>query len=65
MGNATGRFSTGAQEEAQRPDTVPVSLVDGEELVGLLMQYGIGVRKTALELFALGEADDAPPRPTG
>ena len=51
----TSSFSAGAREEAARPDAVPVALMDGEQLVSLLVEHGIGVRKTDLELLALGE----------
>lgn len=39
----TSSFSPGAREEAARPDATPVALIDGEQLVGLLVEQGIGV----------------------
>jgi restriction system protein len=54
----TSDFSSGARKEAARADATPVALMNGEELVGLLMEHEIGVRRSRQELFELVEATD-------
>ena len=39
----TGKFSTPATEEANRPGTTPIDLVDGDELVDKLRELQLGV----------------------
>ena len=51
----TSKFSTGAIKEADQPDKTPVALMDGEQLVTLLMEYNIGVRRMSHDLFELEE----------
>lgn len=51
----TSDFSKGAREEAERANTTPVGLLNGEQLVALLVENEIGVRKTPLQLIQLGE----------
>jgi len=36
-----------------RSDKTPVALMNGEQLVALLMQYNIGVRRVSHDLFEL------------
>ncbi len=50
-----GRFSAGAVREAAQPDKTPIALMSGEQLVLLLLEYGIGVRRSAPDLFELDE----------
>ncbi|RVU46677.1 hypothetical protein EA187_05945 [Lujinxingia sediminis] len=50
----TSDFSSGARIEAERPDATPVGLMDGTQLVKLLVEYGIGVEKDELSLLRLG-----------
>ena len=38
----TSDFSKGAREEADRKDTTPVALMNGERLVALLVENGVG-----------------------
>ncbi len=58
----TSDFSSGARDEAARPDAVPVGLMDGDQLVTLLIENNIGVRKSTYDLIELGEASaDAEP----
>lgn len=52
---STSDFSKGAKQEAERPDATPVALMNGEQLVALLVAHEIGVRRTALSLIQLGE----------
>ena len=50
----TSDFSKGAREEAAWPNAVPVGLMDGEQLVRLLVENNIGVQRTSYELIELG-----------
>lgn len=40
----TGSFTIGARQEASRDGSPPIDLVDGERLVLLMKDYGLGVR---------------------
>lgn len=51
----TSDFSAGAIKEAAQPDKTPIALMNGEQLVMLLMEYGIGVHRSTHELFEIGE----------
>jgi restriction system protein len=53
----TSDFSAGAREEAERPNAVPVALMDGGRLVDLLVESDIGVHRTAYNVIELGEAE--------
>jgi restriction system protein len=53
----TSDFSTGARKEADRPNAVPVGLMNGEKLVELLAQHRIGVTRQSYDLFDL-EAEE-------
>lgn len=55
----TSDFSSGARTEAERPNAVPVALMDGEQLVALLVEHGIGVWRTPHELLALDGSSDS------
>lgn len=55
----TSDFSSGARTEAARPNAVPVALMAGDELVKLLLEHDIGVRRVTKDLFELGEGDEA------
>ncbi len=52
---STSDFSKGAKVEAERADATPVGLMNCEQLVALLVENEIGVRKTPLQLIQLGE----------
>lgn len=54
----TSDFSTGARSEAARPDAVPVALMNGEQLVTLLIEHDIGVRRASYDLIELGDDDE-------
>jgi len=54
----TSDFSRGAREEAERVDATPVALMNGEQLVKLLVENGIGVRRTSHDLIELGEVEE-------
>jgi restriction system protein len=49
----TSGFSKGAIEEAERPNAVPVALVDGEQLVELLIEHQVLVQRVEYELISL------------
>ena len=49
----TSDFSTNAIKEAEEKDKTPIALMDGKQLVPLLMEYGFGVRRTTPDLFEL------------
>ena len=51
----TSNFSPGAIKEANQSDKMPVALMNGKQLVTLLMEYNIGVRRKSYELFELEE----------
>ena len=47
----TARFSKGANEAAFATGVAPITLVDGDKMVDLLIEHGIGVRKHEMELI--------------
>lgn len=49
----TSDFGKGARDEANRSDAVPVALINGSQLVGLLAEHQIGISRTAHDLLAL------------
>ena len=51
----TSDFSTGAIREAAQADKTPIALMNGKQLVMLLMEYGIGVDRSTPDLFELNE----------
>lgn len=51
----TSDFSKDAKNEAVQADKTPIALMNGEQLVTLLMEYSIGVRSTPQVLFDLEE----------
>lgn len=53
----TSNFSEGARAEANQADRDPVALMNGEQLVKLLMEYNIGVRRIPQELFEIGKIE--------
>ncbi len=54
----TSDFAKGAIEEANRADATPVALMNGEQLVKLLVENDIGIRRTPADLIELGEDED-------
>ena len=52
----TSRFSKGTQDAAFATGAAPITLVDGEKLVDLLIEHGIAVRKRTIELLELDAA---------
>ena len=56
----TSKFSPGAIKEASQPNKTPVALMDGEQLVKLLLEYDIGVRRESYDIFELDALELAP-----
>lgn len=49
----TSVFSRGTVEAAFEAGVAPITLVDGNKLIDLLIQYGIGVRKRKIEVLGV------------
>ena len=43
----------GTRDAAFEPGAAPITLIDGEKLIDLLIAHGIGVRKKTLEVLDL------------
>lgn len=54
----TSDFSKGACDEAARSNAVPVALMNGEQLVRLLVENDLGIERTSYDLIDLHENDD-------
>ena len=52
----TGGFSKGTQDAAFEHGAAPITLIDGEKLVDLLIEHQLGVRKKSLEILELDES---------
>ena len=48
---ATSRFAKGAVEAAFAQGAAPITLIDGDRLIDLLIEHGIGVRARAIEVL--------------
>jgi restriction system protein len=53
----TSDFGKGAREEAARPDATPVALMNGEQLVSLLVSYNLLATRLSHEIFELEEEE--------
>lgn len=51
----TSDFSKGAQTEALAPNKTHIGLINGKELVGLLVRHKVGVRERSLPVLSLDE----------
>lgn len=51
----TSDFSPGAVKEASQANKTPIALMKGDQLVMLLMEYGIGVHRSTPDLFEIDE----------
>ena len=47
----TSKYSRGTEEAAFASGVAPIILIDGEKLIDLLVDYGIGVRKRPVEML--------------
>jgi restriction system protein len=54
-------FSKNAREEAERVNATPVGLMDGEQLVTLLIEHEIGVRRRQENILELETESDGEP----
>jgi restriction system protein len=54
----TSDFSDGARREAERSNADPVALMNGQQLVALLVEHNIGVHRTSYDLINLGEDEE-------
>jgi restriction system protein len=54
----TSDFSIGARQEAESPYKTPVALMNGDQLVELLVENDIGVRRASYDLIELVEDQD-------
>lgn len=52
----TARFAKGTQEAAFATGAAPITLIDGDKLVDMLIENGIGVRKRSIEMLELDTA---------
>lgn len=46
-----GKVSKGAKEAALFPGAAPITLIDGEKLLELLIEHGIGIKKRPVDLW--------------
>lgn len=53
----TGGFSKGTEQAAFEVGAAPITLIDGERLLDLLIEYSIGIRKRQVEYFEFDESD--------
>ena len=51
----TSQFSKGTQDAAFATGAAPITLIDGNKLIELLIEHGIGVRKRSIELLEIDE----------
>lgn len=62
----TSDFTKDAQEEAKAPNKMPVSLVNGEKLLSLLIKHGVGVKIEPIPIYSLdNEYFENEEEPTG
>ncbi|MBN1135423.1 MAG: restriction endonuclease [Anaerolineae bacterium] len=52
---ATSDFSKGTKDAAFEPGAAPITLINGEKLLDLLFEYGLGVRKKTIEVWETDE----------
>ncbi|HEY0779744.1 MAG TPA: hypothetical protein VGD56_17375 [Gemmatirosa sp.] len=52
-----GGFAKGARQAAFEPGAAPITLIDGEKLIGLLIEHGVGVRTRTVELLELDASE--------
>ena len=50
---AMSKYSKGTRDAAFESGAAPITLIDGEKLIELLLAHGIGVRKKTLEVLEL------------
>ena len=58
-----GKFAKGTREAALFPGAPPITLIDGDKLIELLLKHGVGINKRTLSLVEVDDSyfDDANP----
>lgn len=51
----TSGFSRGTRDAAFEPGAAPITLIDGERLIDLMIEHQLGVRKKAIDILELDE----------
>ena len=51
----TGDFGKGARDAAFEMGAAPITLINGETLIDLLIQHGIGLKKKTIEHYDVDE----------
>ncbi len=51
----TAGFTKDAIEEAEQPNKMPITLVDGEKLLDLLIRHQVGVKKANVDILSIDE----------
>ena len=51
----TSGFSKGTRDAAFERGAAPITLIDGDKLIGLMIEHQLGVRKKAIEILELDE----------
>lgn len=51
-----GKFAQGCKDAAIYPGAAPITLIDGDKLMELLLKHGVGVRKRQATLFEIDES---------
>lgn len=54
----TSDFSSGAKDEAEKADRTPVALMNGDQLVALLVEHNIGVTREQYDIIELSDIDE-------
>ena len=54
----TSDFSAGARQDAEQPDKTPIALMNGKQMVSLLIEHDIGVVRTNYDLIDLAEGEE-------
>lgn len=52
----SGKFSNGAKEASLAPNVAPITLIDGEKLLDLLIEYQIGIAAKTVEYHEFDES---------
>ena len=61
---STAKYSRGTREAAFEPGAAPITLIDGDKLIDLLIAHNIGVQKKSVDLLELDAAAFAELEPT-
>lgn len=54
---STGKFSSGTKQAAFEKGAAPITLIDGDKLIDLLIEHEIGVRKEPIRLMKFERSD--------